>query len=238
MIQSASKIYNNIVSFGCMCSTALYLKKIGVRSSSCFFDWLTSDLKHNMELVDSGFKDFFETKYFKQEFPGYSHLITNTKYNFVYTHVFNPKETMKKQYKRVKKHIQKSIDNFIKSINDNCLLIYYSRSKEECEWIKHNESAIHDFCSRHNCDMTFVLNFDIGNNFQFKKIVIPQNNIHKPNGGGVSYPFECTEELDSFLISHYDENKRLKNINFKSHRSIIGALKHKLQSKKKDRLVV
>lgn len=238
MAQSTFKIYNNVVSFGCMCSLALHLKKLGLRSSSGYFDWVTSDIEKNIELVENNFEGFFDTKYFKQEFPGYAHLITNTKYRVVYTHVFDPKSTLKKQYQKCRRYVQKKIDNFYKSLNDNCLLIYYSRSEQENNWIKTHQELIKEFCDKHKCDMAFVLNFDIEGPFAFPKFVIPQNNIHKPNGGGVSYPFEHTEELDDFLISHYDIEKRQKNLSFKSKESLIHRIKRRLGAHKKDRLVV
>ena len=230
--------YNNIVSFGCMCSLALYLRKTGLRSSSCFFDWITSNLKNNIELVECNFKDFFNEQYFKQEFDGYPHLITNTKYNFVYTHVFNPKETFEKQRNSVKKNVQKKINNFERSISDKCLLIYYSRSIDENNWIKENQNLISSFADKYNCDFLFVLNFDITGEFIFPKFVIPQNNIHKPNGGGVSYPFVDTDDLTAYLISHYDEKKRKKNLKYKLSDPFLLRLKRRLERSKKDKLVI
>ena len=238
MIQSVFKRYKNIAPFGCMCSLALHLRKIGLRSSSCFFDWLTSDLAHNMEIVDNDFNDFFNKKYFKQEYPDYAHLITNTKYNFVYSHVFNPKQTLDKQYESVKKRVQRGIDNFKKALSDDCLLIYYSRSKKETDWIRDNQDKIKAFCLKHRCDITFVLNFDIDGPFIFPKYIIPQNNIHKPIGGGVSYLFEKTEKLDEYLLSVFDPEERQKNLRHVSKESLFIRIKRKLYSFRKDRLVV
>ena len=240
MKESKFKIYNNIVSFGCMCSTALYLKKIGVRSKSCFFDWITSDIKNNLLLVNNKFDDFFNKTYFRQDYKGYSHLVTNTKYNFVYSHVFDSKKTLAKQYNSVKKRVQKSIDNFLLSLNDSCLLVYYSRSEVENKWIVDNQESIKDFCKTYGCDIIFVLNFEIDVDFAFPTFVIPQNNVHIPNGGGVSFPFTNTEALDAYLIEHYPIDKLQKNLRHpkKEHKSIFKSAFHRLSMLKRDKLKI
>lgn len=234
----SNKIYENVVSFGCMCSLALYLRKLGLRSASCFFDWITSDIKNNMMLVNNNFSNFFDKELFKQQYPGYAHLITNTKYNFVYSHVFNPKETLEKQYSSVKRRVQKSINNFNKSIKNNCLLVYYSRDFNEINWIFNNQKIIDEFVKKNGCDILFIFNFDINGKFIFPKFIIPQNNIHKPNGGGVSFPFENTEEIDAYLLSHYDPKRRMKNLKHRSHVSIYSRIKRRLQSKSCDKLII
>lgn len=221
-----------------MCSVALYLKKIGVRSCSSFFDWNDSCLRDNIRIVDSNFRDVLNPCFFKQLYPEHPHIVTNTKFNLSYVHTFNPKRSLNNQIESVKKNVNKRINNFINSLNDNCLLVYYSRTTDENNWIKDNQHLIECFCSKHNCDILFVLNNDIDGEFLFPKFVIPQNNIHKPFGGDVSYLFEETNELDEYILSRYDENKRKQNLAFKHKKSIFKKIISRFESRKKNRLKV
>lgn len=231
--------YNNIVSLGCMCSTALYLRKIGVRSKSCFFDWINVDsFKDVIYLIDDNFTDCLNLKFLEQNFDESPHIITNTKYKIDFVHLFNSKISFHRQYKSVKDRLERSIKNFNDSLKDSCLLVYYARTIDDVNWIQNHQKDIISFCDKHKCDIYFILNFEPNHHFVLKKIVIPQNNIHKPFGGGVSFPFTDTEKLDNFLISHFDESKRNKNLRFKEKKSVFKKIKNAILRAGKNKLIV
>ena len=219
-----------------MCSCALFLRKHGFRDVSCFFDWLTSYFFENIKLIENDFGDVLNSKFFIQEYTDNPHLVTNTKYKFVYTHVFDPKTTYTKQKTKVEKYINKRIANFKKTFSDNSLLVYYCRDLEEQKKIENSTERIIDFINKFNTNIIFIFNNKVEADFPFKTFVIPYNNIHKPIGGEVSYPFEGgdTDELIDWLTERYDESKILKNKKYKKRRNLFVSLINKLKRNKKN----
>ena len=231
--------YNNVVSVGCMCSTAIYLRNLGVRSKSCFFDWINIEsFETVIDLIESGFAGCIDEKYLRQNYKEHPHIVSNTKYGFDYVHLFDKKQTFKKQYNLVSNKVAKSITNFKESLSNDCLLVYYSRSSNDTNWIERNQKKILNFCCKYKCDIFFVLNFEVKENFLFKKIIIPQNNIHKPFGGGVSYPFTNTEILNKFLLEHYSDKKRSRNLKHKNKFSFFDKCKKIIYKFTKDKLII
>lgn len=239
MNQSISKKYENIISFGCMCSLALHLKELGLRSKSCFFDWVNCEsINNNIRLVLDNFNGVFDKTYFVQKYTNSPHIVTNAKYKIDFVHLFNAKITLKKQYSRTKERVERSIRNFYNSANNNCLLIYYSRDENEKQWIISNQDVINSFCKKFNCDIAFVFSYKFDDFLNYPKFIISENNIHKPFGGPVSYPFDGTVELDNFLLSHYDEHKRQKNLSYKKRKSIFKKIGNFMYRFRKVRLII
>lgn len=233
------KEYKSIIPFGCMCSVALHLNKLGLRSKSAFFDWLTSDIQSNMKVVDDDFTDFFNAKYFRQDYQQHPHLVTHTKYHFIYSHVFDAKRSLKRQYHYVQRNVQRSIDNFKALLNNKpSLLLYYSRDEKEITWICENQDLLAVFAKRHECDLAFVFNYPAKEGFSFPAFVIRQNDIHKPIGGGVSFPLIETGDLDAYLLCHYADEQRKQNLLYRPKTHLIHKLFSKIRSYRKDRLRV
>ena len=230
-------IYNHIVPFGCMCSLTLYLRDAGFRSESLFFDWVDSNLKDNITLVNSNFLDFFNESYFTQNYKNEPHIITNKKYNLSYVHVFDRKVTFGRQYKKAKQYLEKRVMRFKEALKDKCMLLYYCRKRDEASWIENNQQLIEDFCKDNDCDIVFITNYKI-NNLNFFQFLIPSNETHKPFGGEVSFPFEKTEEIDSFLRKHFDNKQMLMNLSFKPKRHVLEKIILRMKKLRKDRLVV
>ncbi len=227
--------YNHIISFGCMCSCALFLRKNGFRDSSYFFDWLTSDFFNNLFVVENDFTDVLNAKFFVQEYSNFPHLVTHKKYKFIYTHVFDTKQTYLKQQKRVEDYINKRISNFKNALSDNTLLVYYCRNKDEQHKIENSVDTIKQFVKQCGADIVFVFNNELSTSFPFKSFVIPYNNIHHPIGGEVSYPFEGegTEQLIKWLDGRYDQTKKSNNLKFKEKRNIFRFIINKFKKFKK-----
>ena len=218
--------YNHIISFGCMCSCALFLEKYGFRDASYFFDWLTSNIFGNIEVIENDFAVVTNATFFKQEYDDYPHLVTHEKYGFIYTHVFDTKTTYVKQSKQVNKYISKRIQNIKNALLNNSLFVYYCRDKEEQKQIEKSANKILEFSQKYNVDILFIFNNEVSSSFPFKSFVIPYNNTHYPIGGDVSYPFEGgdTEEIVSWLTQRYDETLRNKNLQFKRKRNLFKAV--------------
>lgn len=232
--------YDFILPFGSMCSISLLLRDNGFRSKSSFFDWITSNFFGNIELVNNSFLDCFNKDFLVQNFKEQPQLITNTKYNFTYTHIFNPKETFDRQKNCVKKHIDKTIDNFYSCIKSDALLIYYCRDKKEQDKIIESIDVILSFCSKHKVDFAFIFNNPVENFFPFFYVVTEYNNKHHPFEDSVSYPLEGPEidKLLKWLECKFDETKRKSNLKYKHKDSLVIRIKRKLQSKQKNRLLL
>ena len=74
---SSEKIYKSVMSFGCMCSTALFLRKNGFRSESTIFDWFSSSLEANLKLLDNDFSDLLVKDYLYQPYKEFPHIVDN-----------------------------------------------------------------------------------------------------------------------------------------------------------------
>ena len=213
---SSGKIYKSVMSFGCMCSTALFLRKNGFRSESTIFDWFSSTLQANLKLLDNDFSNLISKEYLYQPYKDFPHIVDNKFYEISLNHLFSEYQTFKKQFKKVSRFCYKRIKRFKENLRDgNALLVYYSRDKEECEWISNNESLLEEYSARFSFDWLFITNYPLKENFKYPHYVIPFNNIHKPYGGEVSFPFEKDEDIIKFLNEHYDETKKEKNLLYK-----------------------
>lgn len=232
--------YDYILSFGSMCSTSLFLRKNGFRSKSCFFDWLTSDFFGNMDAVNHDFEDYFSKRYLIQRFKDYPHLVTNERYGFTYSHVFNPKETFAKQEAKVKARIQRSIDSFKMCLKQNTLLVYYCRSDEEQNRILDSVEIIKTFCKKHKVDLVFIFNNVVSAAFPFLSFVVPYNNVHHPFEDSVSYPIEGeeSEKLLKWLGCRYDQKQKEANLRYKHKTPLFVRLKNKIQKNRRNKLII
>lgn len=210
------KKYNNIISFGCMCSTALFLKKEGFRSISTIFDWFSSSFESNLKLLNNNFDKLFEKEYLTQKYKDFPHIVDNTYYNVSMPHLFDPYVKFNSQIKKIKKYASKKIKNFYNCICDNCLLVYYCREKDDHKFICSHIDLIKKMIDVYNCDILFITNIDFSSDFPFKSFTVPVNNIHKPYGGDVSFPFENTLPIIEYLNSKYDLEKKENNLKFKN----------------------
>lgn len=216
------KKYSKVMSFGCMCSTALFLRKNGFRSESTIFDWFSSSLMSNLKMLDDNFEHLLDRKFLCQKYPEFPHIVDNSYYDASLNHLFDEYKPFDKQIKTVQKHCSKRIDRFMKNLaNESCLLLYYSRDEKECEWISKNSSLLKDYCKKYHFDFLFVTNYKLNENFVFPWFYIPFNNIHKPYGGEVSFPFEQDSDLINYINERYDIATKKKNLSYKAKKHFL-----------------
>ncbi len=227
-----NKKYQSIMSFGCMCSTALFLRKNGFRSESTIFDWFSSNLESNLKLLDENFKDLLKREYLSQPYNDFPHIIDNEYYKISLNHLFNEYQTFDRQIKKVEKFCKKRIDRFVNNLKKGqSLLVYYSRDEKECDWISKNEDRLRNYCDLYGFDWLFITNYPLRKDFSFPHFLIPFNNVHKPYGGNVSFPFENDEIIISYLKSHYPSELILENLKHKNKRHLFRRLVRRLQKK-------
>ena len=80
--------YKNYISLGFFCAIAEQLEDFGLRSFSSPFDWLISDLKSIISLIDNGFESFLNEKYLAQN-QKERHHYKNVLYNIEFYHDFS-----------------------------------------------------------------------------------------------------------------------------------------------------
>lgn len=207
------------VSFGCMCSTAIFLKENGYRDRSCFFDWVDSNLIDNIRIVQDNFSHVLDKNLLEQRFKEYPHIVTNVLYNLSYVHIFDVKKSYESQIKSIKKKISRSSTNFLNILNSGrCLLVYYLRKEDEVQIIEKNKVQIESFLNKFNASLIIVSNFKKEISY-LKTFHIESNNIHIPFGGDVSFPFTNTNKLEAFLNENIGIEQRNKNLAFNKKRS-------------------
>lgn len=217
-----------------------FLKKNGYRSFSGIFDWVDSDLFRNIELVENGFKDLLLKKILAQPFAGYPNVVTNVKYNFSFPHWFDIKKSFEKQITNLSLRIDRKITRFYETIKKgSCLLVYYSRFKEDQDKILNSSDLIASFCQKYGCDFLFIFNFEVEKAFDYPFFVIKQNNVHKPYGGPVSFPFDPEEPIIRFLDQRFSSEQKSINLTYANRRKpFLKRIYNKLHSLRKNHLVI
>lgn len=206
-----NKKYDNIVSLGFFCSTALELERIGLRSNSNPFDWVLSfDMSKVIELINNDFEDFLNIKYLKQYKSNRSYYM-NDKYDIHFYHDFDRYKTLEDQLDNISNKYKRRIRKFYQSIKSKTLFVRYISSQEECNYIEQNLSLINETLKKYNSQnsIIYIANKDINSN------IIKIFYVEPDKDDTVSRRFiEKNSELESYMISDiYDYKKRKDNIN-------------------------
>lgn len=120
-----SKItFAKVISLGCFCSPALWIKELGLRNCSYPLDWiLTPDLRRTNDLIENNFTDFLEIKYLipgkrKSQFINYQ----NTKYKIGFIHDFSSDIALEGQLIDVQTKYARRIERFYEAIYSGSIL--------------------------------------------------------------------------------------------------------------------
>ena len=220
------------VSFGCMCSTAIFLKDKGYRDRSSFFDWIDSNLIDNIRLVDCDFRFILDKRFLIQKYKDCPHIVSNELYNLSFVHLFDSKKEFDRQIQEIKNKVFKQINNFLSALNSGkCLLVYYLRREDEISEIEKRKTLVKSFLEKHSAELIIVSNFKKKISF-LKTFYIPYNNVHIPFGGNVSFPFSMTEDIESYLNMFVNPSEKERNLNFykKQKRRLAINIKRKIKN--------
>lgn len=202
--------YENVISLGFFCSTALELERIGLRQKSNPFDWVLSyNINNIIELINNNFKDLFNKDYFRQ-YKENSAYYMNDKYNIHFYHDFDKYRTLEEQLHYVEEKYKRRIERFYKDIKSKTLFIRYIYNQKECKYIENNFEHIVSILRKYNQenDIIFIANQDVKSN------IIKIFNVEIDDGDTVARRFlEKNIELKNYLMSDiYDIKKRKNNI--------------------------
>lgn len=220
------KKYKHIISFGSMCSVALFLRENGFREGATIFDWLKSNLESNMKLIENNFLDLLNISYLTQKYTDHPEIIDNTYYDISLSHLFDETLSLKSNMKIVSRIIKNRTQRFFDFINDGpSLLVYYCYEKNDFKWIKDNVDKILNFKTKYKIDILFLSNYAFENDFPFESFTLSFNSIHEPFGLHVTFPFDNCQFLVSYLSKRYDAKKIVTNLKYKEKRV---SIKHRL----------
>ncbi|PGY12671.1 DUF1796 family putative cysteine peptidase [Bacillus sp. AFS031507] len=226
--------YKNVISLGFFCSTALELKKIGLRDSSGPFDWIISDFKGIIDCIDNGFEDILKYGNMSQykETPNY---YVDTIYNFHFYHDFSRYDALSDQLPNVKDKYVRRIKRFYEKIKEPTLFIRYIKNQEEIIYIENNYEGIMSIIKKYNesNDLILISNDNIISNS------LHTFRVQKDEGDSVARNFlDKNIELKNFLCSDiYDKDKRSANLQVndknKQFQSYLGKFFSKIKRKLK-----
>lgn len=204
------KQYDNIISLGFFCSTALELERIGLRGNSGPFDWVLSfDISKVIELINNDFKDLLNIRYLKQYKSNPSYYM-NYKYDIHFYHDFDEYKKLDDQLEDVSNKYKRRIEKFYENIKSKTLFIRYISSQQECTYIEENLQQIIGALRQYNekNEIIFISNGDIKSN-ELKIFYVDPD-----EGDTVARRFiEKNNELEQYLMSNiYNSQKRKKNI--------------------------
>lgn len=216
------KNYKHIVSFGSMCSVALFLRENGFREGATIFDWIRSNFKSNIELVENNFSDILNISYLAQKYINHPEIIDNVHYDISLSHLFDETLCLKSNLKNVSRIITNRVERFYSFINDGpSLLVYYCYEKKDFNWINCNIDKILDFKRKHKIDFLFLSNYAFVDSFPFDNFLLSFNSVHDPFGLDVTFPFENAPFLVDYFSQRYDAKKTAINLAHKEKRGSV-----------------
>ena len=147
-------MYEQVISLGFFCSVALELKRLNLRSGSGPFDWVISDLKGILRLMENNFEDFLNPKFLVQN-KVYPYIYVNIRYLIEFYHDFNPNIPMEAQIEEIQNKYKKRIEKFYHDITTPTLFVRYIKNQEEYDFI----------CKTHNDIISVLKKFNIHNDW-------------------------------------------------------------------------
>jgi len=134
--------YRHVISLGYFCSTALELKRYGLRDHSYPFDWNISPIRSALAMVESGFDGFLQLDRLSPE-AGY---VRDTGTDILVYNEFDPARSIGEQYEAVREKYERRIARFRRAISEPTLFVRYidseGRSLEEFTYLDENMAAV------------------------------------------------------------------------------------------------
>ncbi len=149
-------LFENCISLGWFCGTALSMVECGLRSYSGPFDWCFSDLKSVLYMIENDFKDFMlkENLEVSKDDPK---VFCDFKYGFYCNHDISI--SFEKEYSDIFKKYQKRSNRFIELTEKPTCFIRAVRSEEEVLYINQNIEYIYSVIKKRNLsnEIIFIL---------------------------------------------------------------------------------
>lgn len=161
------KKFKNIISLGAFCFVASELRRYEVRKKAYPFDWIITDLKTVIELIENEFLNFTALKYLEKKEENNIVFYDNNAYSLIrFIHDFNENcdNTVLIQDK-----YQRRIQRFYQDIKSETLFVRYIINQGEYKYILKKHDKISKLLKSFNSnnDIIYIVNDDIKINYFF-----------------------------------------------------------------------
>lgn len=205
-------MFENYVSLGNACHVAASMGKLGIRAFSGPFDWYVSSLKGVFECLDNDFEDFLCRD--NLELSDNPRIFKDKKYDFIFQHEI--KTTLDVDYAEIYEKYQRRIDNFRARIKENTCFIR-AISNNDIGYVEDNEKWIDGIVKKSNENneiIYVVVNAESGKELDFPFFKAEYAYCSWFGRRSLRSLFDNSEKLREFLLSNYDEKRRIKNLVF------------------------
>lgn len=202
-------MFNSVVSLGFSCYVALDLERMGIRESSYPFDWVISNFKDVVKLIDSRFKDTLLVNNIVQDSNAkncYHDIATGIDY---YHDFFSEKGEIKEQYNNVYSKYQRRISRFQKIGCNPTLYVRLIRNEDDLVWILNNveyiNSVIRTMCTE--SQVVYIVKKEI----DLKQLDL--RNMMICSCKDEYHPIESCEQIKKYILSMTKMSIYRKSIN-------------------------
>lgn len=133
--------YSRVISLGANCNVALDLERIGYRVTSSPFDWVISNFKDVINLVENRFEDMLIIGNIIQD-EVHPNVYHDIKTGLDHYHDFKENDTIEMQLGAVKQKYSRRIERFLTNIQEPTLFIRLVRNEDDYKWIASNMDRI------------------------------------------------------------------------------------------------
>lgn len=214
------KKYSNIISLGFFCSVATEIERIGMRSCSYPFDWVISDFKNVVDMIENHFQNFLKEEYLQEveekQLPS-TIVVKNIQTHTTFFHDFKKGYTIKEQLPEVVLKYNRRIQRFYKDITQQrTLFIRYIKDKEEVAYIHQNYERVLKRLKKYNAgnDIIFISNKE---NDELQEASIKKFLVEKDENDSVARKiFKKNRAIRRYIENCmvYKKSERMKNYLF------------------------
>lgn len=171
------KKYQQIIPLGFGCMVAQDLEKIGVRDHSYPFDWVISNFKDVIRLIDNRFAGIFQEV---EQDAMHDNVYHDRQTGLDHYHDFFPDKSIEEQMDAVRKKYARRIERFYESIKEPTLFIRFVRNVEDWTYTKENGAGITTLLKSFNKEnvCVYVLAKDLEDGVVIENVFITEDKTH------------------------------------------------------------
>lgn len=140
-------MFENCISLGFYCGTALSMSKMGLRSSSGPFDWCLSDIEPVLKMIETDFAEFMLRDNLHVNEKEHK-VFEDGKYGFYFNHEID--KDFDDEYPEIYLKYARRVARFVENIKSPTCFIRAVKSKQEVEYINKNQEYINRVIKKSN----------------------------------------------------------------------------------------
>jgi len=146
-------MYREVISLGWFCGTASSMSRYGYRSSSTPFDWVYSELKGILKLIDEDFEGFMSKDNIKFV-DGKPKEFIDTKYGMHFIHEI--KNNFENEYEIILNRYKKRIQNFRAISTKGVVYLRAVRNQDELNYLTQHQQYIRQVVTKYNSNNQII----------------------------------------------------------------------------------